>query len=144
MRAALAPGSAAEDGRAAAARRTPLEGVEKSLPAPATVRTRRSGTPACFASSRAPSRRITSSTWLNDAGFDEVYVSQLGADQAGFFSFDRRGLTPRLSAEGCPGQRAPGSVAVSSLSAGDRPTKGSPYQTQPNTATATPAASSAS
>ena len=34
MRAALAPGSAAEDGRAAAARRTPLEIVEKVLTNP--------------------------------------------------------------------------------------------------------------
>jgi hypothetical protein len=48
--------SAAEDGRAAAARRAPLEGVEKSLPAPSTARTRRSGTPACFA--HVPHRRI--------------------------------------------------------------------------------------
>ncbi|MFL6189810.1 MAG: TIGR03557 family F420-dependent LLM class oxidoreductase, partial [Actinomycetes bacterium] len=32
-----------------------------------------------------------------DAGFDEVYVSQIGNDQAGFFDFYRRELTPRLS-----------------------------------------------
>jgi hypothetical protein len=40
----------------AAARRAGLEGVEKRLPAPSTARTRRSGTPACFA--HAPHRRI--------------------------------------------------------------------------------------
>jgi G6PDH family F420-dependent oxidoreductase len=32
-----------------------------------------------------------------DAGFDEVYVSQIGDDQAGFFEFYRRELAPRLS-----------------------------------------------
>ena len=32
-----------------------------------------------------------------DAGFDEVYVSQIGNDQAGFFDFYRRELAPRLS-----------------------------------------------
>jgi hypothetical protein len=32
-----------------------------------------------------------------DAGFDEVYVSQIGNDQAGFFEFYRRELAPRLS-----------------------------------------------
>jgi hypothetical protein len=32
-----------------------------------------------------------------DAGFDEVYVSQIGDDQAGFFKFYRRELAPRLS-----------------------------------------------
>jgi hypothetical protein len=40
----------------AAPRRAGLEGVEKSLPAPSTARTRRSGTPACFA--HVPHRRI--------------------------------------------------------------------------------------
>jgi hypothetical protein len=32
-----------------------------------------------------------------DDGFDEVYVSQIGDDQAGFFEFYRRELAPRLS-----------------------------------------------
>ena len=32
-----------------------------------------------------------------DAGFDEVYVSQVGYDQTGFFDFYRRELLPRLS-----------------------------------------------
>lgn len=32
-----------------------------------------------------------------DAGFDEVYVSQVGTDQAGYFDFYRRELAPRLS-----------------------------------------------
>ena len=32
-----------------------------------------------------------------DAGFDEIYVSQIGDDQAGFFEFYRRELAPRLS-----------------------------------------------
>ena len=31
-----------------------------------------------------------------DAGFDEVYISQVGKDQAGFFEFYRRELAPRL------------------------------------------------
>jgi hypothetical protein len=47
----------------AAARRSGLEGVEKSLPSSSTARTRRSGTPACFASrSASGSRRINGST----------------------------------------------------------------------------------
>ena len=32
-----------------------------------------------------------------DAGFDEVYVSQVGDDQPGFFDFYRRELSPRLA-----------------------------------------------
>jgi G6PDH family F420-dependent oxidoreductase len=32
-----------------------------------------------------------------DAGFDEVYVSQVGDDQTGFFDFYQRELLPRLS-----------------------------------------------
>jgi hypothetical protein len=31
------------------------------------------------------------------AGFDEVYISQVGDDQAGFFDFYQRELLPRLS-----------------------------------------------
>ena len=31
-----------------------------------------------------------------DAGFDEVYVSQIGEDQAGFFDFFNREVRPRL------------------------------------------------
>ena len=31
-----------------------------------------------------------------DAGFDEVYISQVGKDQAGFFDFYRKELAPRL------------------------------------------------
>ncbi len=32
-----------------------------------------------------------------DAGFDEVYISQVGKDQAGFFDFYRKELAPRLT-----------------------------------------------
>ena len=52
------PGRRAAGGRPQAG----LEGVEKSLPAPATARTRQSGTPACFA--HVPHRRIA-----NRAGY---------------------------------------------------------------------------
>ena len=45
-----------------------------------------------------PSRRITGSTCLNDAGFDEVDMSQLGDHQADSSSSTRRELVPRLSA----------------------------------------------
>jgi len=31
-----------------------------------------------------------------DAGFDEVYVSQIGEDQAGFLDFYRREVLPRV------------------------------------------------
>lgn len=74
-----------------------------------------------------------------------LHHSQLGADQAGFFNFYRRGLGPRLSADGLPRSAPGGSVALASSSAaGEWPMSGSPYQTQPNTTTATPAVSSAS
>ena len=46
-----------------------------------------------------PTRTATSKSFRQylDAGFDEVYVSQIGNDQAGFFDFYRRELAPRLS-----------------------------------------------
>jgi G6PDH family F420-dependent oxidoreductase len=42
-------------------------------------------------------RHLESFRQYVDAGFDEVYVSQIGDDQAGFFEFYRRELAPRLS-----------------------------------------------
>ena len=45
-----------------------------------------------------PERHVASIRQYLDAGFDEVYVSQIGDDQAGFFDFYRRELAPRLSA----------------------------------------------
>jgi G6PDH family F420-dependent oxidoreductase len=44
-----------------------------------------------------PERHLESIRQYVDAGFDEVYVSQIGKDQAGFFEFYRRELAPRLS-----------------------------------------------
>ncbi len=44
-----------------------------------------------------PERHLESFRQYLDAGFDEVYVSQIGSDQAGFFDFYRRELAPRLS-----------------------------------------------
>jgi G6PDH family F420-dependent oxidoreductase len=44
-----------------------------------------------------PERHAESIRQYVDAGFDEVYVSQIGKDQAGFFEFYRRELAPRLS-----------------------------------------------
>jgi G6PDH family F420-dependent oxidoreductase len=44
-----------------------------------------------------PERHLESIRQYLDAGFDEVYVSQIGKDQAGFFEFYRRELAPRLS-----------------------------------------------
>jgi hypothetical protein len=45
---ACRPGCGDEDGRAAAARRAPLEGRRETSPSPSTARTQRSGTLACF------------------------------------------------------------------------------------------------
>jgi G6PDH family F420-dependent oxidoreductase len=45
-----------------------------------------------------PERHLASIRQYVDAGFDEVYVSQIGDDQAGFFDFWRRELAPRLGA----------------------------------------------
>jgi G6PDH family F420-dependent oxidoreductase len=44
-----------------------------------------------------PERHLESIRQYVDAGFDEIYVSQIGRDQAGFFEFYRRELAPRLS-----------------------------------------------
>jgi Luciferase-like monooxygenase len=44
-----------------------------------------------------PERHLESFRQYLDAGFDEVYVSQIGNDQAGFFDFYRRELAPQLS-----------------------------------------------
>jgi hypothetical protein len=41
-----------------------------------------------------PERHLASIRQYLDAGFDEVYVSQIGDDQAGFFDFYRRELDP--------------------------------------------------
>ncbi len=43
-----------------------------------------------------PERHVEMIQKYLDAGFDEVYVSQVGKDQAGFFDFYRRELAPRL------------------------------------------------
>jgi G6PDH family F420-dependent oxidoreductase len=43
-----------------------------------------------------PERHLASIRQYLDAGFDEVYISQIGDDQAGFFDFYRKELAPRL------------------------------------------------
>jgi G6PDH family F420-dependent oxidoreductase len=43
-----------------------------------------------------PERHLASLRQYLDAGFDEVYISQIGDDQAGFFAFYRKELAPRL------------------------------------------------
>jgi len=43
-----------------------------------------------------PERHLASLRQYLDAGFDEVYISQIGDDQAGFFDFYRKELAPRL------------------------------------------------
>jgi hypothetical protein len=43
-----------------------------------------------------PERHVESIRQYLDASLDEVYVSQIGNDQAGFFEFYRRELAPRL------------------------------------------------
>ncbi|HEX3795899.1 MAG TPA: TIGR03557 family F420-dependent LLM class oxidoreductase [Acidimicrobiales bacterium] len=43
-----------------------------------------------------PERHIKAITEYLDAGFDEVYVNQIGPDQAGFFDFFSRDVLPRL------------------------------------------------
>jgi G6PDH family F420-dependent oxidoreductase len=43
-----------------------------------------------------PERHAAAVRQFLDAGFDEVYVSQIGDDQAGFLGFWRRELAPRL------------------------------------------------
>jgi G6PDH family F420-dependent oxidoreductase len=43
-----------------------------------------------------PERHLAAIQQYLDAGFDEVYVNQIGGDQAGFLDFWRRELAPRL------------------------------------------------
>jgi G6PDH family F420-dependent oxidoreductase len=43
-----------------------------------------------------PERHVKSIAAYFEAGFDEVYVNQIGPDQAGFFDFYARELRPRL------------------------------------------------
>jgi G6PDH family F420-dependent oxidoreductase len=43
-----------------------------------------------------PERHLATIQACLDAGFDEVYVSQIGPDQAGFLEFFRKELAPRL------------------------------------------------
>jgi G6PDH family F420-dependent oxidoreductase len=43
-----------------------------------------------------PERHLASIRQYLDAGYDEVYISQIGDDQAGFFEFYRKELAPRL------------------------------------------------
>jgi G6PDH family F420-dependent oxidoreductase len=43
-----------------------------------------------------PERHVKSISAYFDAGFDEVYINQIGPDQAGFFDFYSRELRPRL------------------------------------------------
>ena len=45
-----------------------------------------------------PERHVEAITKYLDAGFDEVYINQIGSDQEGFFDFYRRELRPRLDA----------------------------------------------
>lgn len=44
-----------------------------------------------------PERWVAAITAFVDAGFDEVYVNQIGDDQAGFFRLWRDELQPRLT-----------------------------------------------
>jgi hypothetical protein len=43
-----------------------------------------------------PERHVAGLMRCLDAGFDEVYGSQIGDDQAGYFDFYRREIVPRV------------------------------------------------
>jgi hypothetical protein len=43
-----------------------------------------------------PERHVKAVEKYLEAGFDEVYINQIGPDQDGFFDFYRRELGPRL------------------------------------------------
>jgi hypothetical protein len=43
-----------------------------------------------------PERHVGAISAYLEAGFDEVYVNQIGPDQEGFFDFYARELRPRL------------------------------------------------
>ena len=43
-----------------------------------------------------PTMHVEAITKYLDAGFDEVYINQVGPDQEGFFRFYERELRPRL------------------------------------------------
>jgi hypothetical protein len=43
-----------------------------------------------------PERHVAAISKYVEAGFDEIYVNQIGPDQEGFFRFYERELRPRL------------------------------------------------
>jgi G6PDH family F420-dependent oxidoreductase len=43
-----------------------------------------------------PERHVTAITKYLEAGFDEVYINQIGPDQAGFFDYFSKEIRPRL------------------------------------------------
>jgi hypothetical protein len=75
MRAALAPGSAAEDGRAAAARRAPLEVVEKLL---TSIRSG-SGLAVGQATSRSSGISLGLASDMRDQGLAQLLLGELVA-----------------------------------------------------------------
>ena len=44
-----------------------------------------------------PERHLKAITEYLEAGFDEVYINQIGPDQAGFLEFYKKELEPRLN-----------------------------------------------
>ena len=49
-----------------------------------------------------PERHVKAITKFFDAGFDEVYINQIGPDQEGFFDFYAKELAPKLNdPQGC-------------------------------------------
>src|SRR4029453_19426037 len=84
-----APGVGRGGGGGGAAGGAGLEGVEKLLPAPSPARTRRSGTPACFASYAVASPgRACYRSWLRVVLVGLCHVVAFAVSQG---AVDRRG-----------------------------------------------------
>jgi len=43
-----------------------------------------------------PERHVAAVAAFIDAGFDEIYINQIGSDWRGFLDFYRREMAPRL------------------------------------------------
>jgi len=46
-----------------------------------------------------PERHVAAITPYLEAGYDEVFISQMGSDQEGFFRFWEQELKPRLGSD---------------------------------------------
>lgn len=98
-----------EEGRRTAHEQWPTAGLHgelnQELPLPAhleqaTTTVREEDVAAVITCGPDPAKHIAAIQKFIDAGFDHVYIHQVGADQEGFFRFYEKEVLPQLHAEG--------------------------------------------